>query len=125
MKIKALIAASAVVAGGLALTSCYEDGYYGGVSVGYGSPGYYDYYSGYDGRWGDPYWGWYGDYYYPGSGYYVYDANRRPHRWNGDQQRYWQQRQQGWQGRQHQQMRNNWHDFDRAGGGRGGHRGHR
>ena len=56
-------------------------GYGGGVSVGYGTSGYYDdtYYSGYA---SNPYWGWNSGYYYPGTGYYVYDSNRRPHRWS-------------------------------------------
>jgi len=62
----------------------YQDPYYGGY--GYGDYGYG--YSGY----GSPYSGWYGGYYYPGTGYYVYDSYRRPHRWSDRQQRYWSQR---------------------------------
>ena len=42
-------------------------------SYDYGYPGYY---------------GWYGGFYYPGNGIYVYDRYRRPYRWNGNQQRY-------------------------------------
>src|SRR3546814_6614847 len=38
------------------------------------------------------YYGWYGDYYYPGTGVYVYDRYRRPHRWSSSQQRYWSRR---------------------------------
>ena len=82
-------------AAGLALglglgTAACTDGYgYSGVSVGIG-PGYYDGYApGYA-----SYYGWYGDYYYPGSGVYVYDRYRRPFRWNSNQQRFWQGRQQ-------------------------------
>ena len=43
---------------------------------------------------GSPY-GWYDGFYYPGSGYYVYDRYRRPIRWNDTQRRYWQWRQRG------------------------------
>jgi len=85
----------------LSLGGCVDDGYgYSSVSVGYGAPGYYgDYYSDfYDGGYGMPYYGWYGGYYYPGSGYYVYDRYRRPHRWTGSQQYYWQNRGSQWRG---------------------------
>ena len=92
----------------------YNDGYgYGGVSVGYGNAGYcdpyyYDCYSGY-GRAGygygyaDPWYGWYGNYYYPGIGIYVYDQGGRRHRWNDQHRRYWESRRQQYQGR-------NWND---------------
>jgi len=110
-RIASRIALAGALALGTTLGACTDDygGYgYSSVSVGYGSPGYYD------GRWGDPYWGWYGDYYYPGSGYYVYDRNHRRSRWNADQQRYWQGRGAGWRGdRGH--MRSNWHDFNPRG----------
>ena len=36
----------------------------------------------------DPF-GWYDDYYYPGTGIYVYDSYRQPHAWNDRQRRYW------------------------------------
>jgi hypothetical protein len=66
----------------------YGSGGYGGLSVGIGTGGgYYDPYYG-----GSPYWGWNDGYYYPGTGYYVYDTYRRPHRWSDSQQRYWSQR---------------------------------
>jgi hypothetical protein len=112
-----LAALATVAAAGLA--ACATPFGYGGVSVGngyYGSnygygadygygygggyPGYgYGYNAGYPG-YGyagypgyalgfAPYWGWYGDYYYPGTGYYVYDRDRHPHRWTDEQQRYW------------------------------------
>jgi hypothetical protein len=85
------------LAGAVALGGCaYDDGDYGGVSVGsgyYGS-GYYGGY--YDDYWGPGYYGpaygWYGDYYYPGSGYYVFDRGGRRHRWNDSQRRYWEGR---------------------------------
>ncbi|MEO8454549.1 MAG: hypothetical protein ABI454_05260 [Sphingomicrobium sp.] len=57
-------------------------GYYGGY--GYGSP----YYGGY----GSPY-GWYDNYYYPGTGIYVYDSYRRPRQWTNSQKSYWTSRQ--------------------------------
>jgi hypothetical protein len=88
-----------VLAASAALGGCasYYGGYggnggYGGLSVGIGN-GYYDpYYSnlGYYG--GNPYWGWYDNYYYPGTGYYVYDTYRRPHMWSDSQRSYWTQR---------------------------------
>ena len=46
----------------------------------------------------DPF-GWYGDYYYPGSGIYVYDRYRTRHEWNDTQRRYWQDRRDRWQRR--------------------------
>ena len=98
--------------GGLALgTAACTDGYgYSGVGVGVGAgPGYYgDPY--YAGGYGTGYYGWYGDYYYPGTGRYVYDRYRRAHRWNGAQQRYWQQRRYGVN---HRDVRANWRDFGR------------
>jgi hypothetical protein len=81
--------------GALTLGGCaYDDGYYGGVSVGTGyyGGGYYDDY------WGSGYYrpgyygGWYDGFYYPGSGYYVYDRGGHRHRWNDGQRRYWEGR---------------------------------
>jgi hypothetical protein len=107
---------------GLATVGC-TDGYgYSGVGLGYGSAGYYDDGFGY----GDPYgggygyggygyapsyFGWYNDFYYPGSGIYVYDNNRRRFRWNDTQRRYWE----GQRGRyaRNPQVRENWQDFRR------------
>jgi hypothetical protein len=104
----------------VALSACVDDGYGGGVAVGYNSPGYYSDF--YDGGYGDPYFGWYGGYYYPGTGYYVYDRDRRPHRWTGGQQRYWQNRGNSWRG---QGRGDEWRGFDRgpARGGNDGYRG--
>jgi hypothetical protein len=36
-----------------------------------------------------PYYVWYNDYYYPGTGYYVYDTYRRPHVMTTTQRQYW------------------------------------
>lgn len=95
-------------------TAACTDGYgYSGVGLGYGS-GYYA-----DPYYGDPYYagvggvggsfGWYDNFYYPGTGVYVYDRYRRPHRWNDGQRRYWQSRP-GWNG---SGARANWNDFRR------------
>ena len=100
-------AALAIVAG-VGLSSCAY-GPYGGLGVGasygngYGYGNYYDPYygSGYYGAnynrygygYGQPYYGWYDGYYYPGTGYYVYDRNRRAQRWSDTQRRYWEWRQ--------------------------------
>jgi hypothetical protein len=122
---KLKLAALGLVAA-IGLGGC-TDGYgYSGVSVGYGGGGYgydgYDDYGyggygngyygagygglgGYGGGFGNSYYGWYGDYYYPGTGYYVYDRDRRRHRWNDTQRRYWEGRRGNgrpngtWQGR--------------------------
>lgn len=81
----------------LSLGGCaYDDGYgYGGVSVGTGYAG--DYYPG--GYYGSGYGGWYNDYYYPGTGYYVFDRGGRRHRWNDGQRSYWETRRQQYRGR--------------------------
>jgi hypothetical protein len=104
----ALIAAS--LTGAALLGGCSDRGYgYGGVEVGYNA------------SWGDPYWGWYGDYYYPGTGYYVYDRQNRRHRWNDGQRGYWEGRSQTWRGAR-REMRPMWRDYgvtrDNRGGGR-------
>jgi hypothetical protein len=97
--------AGAALAAGFGLSGCVDDGYgYGGVGVGYDAA-YDPYYGGFS---ADPYWGWEGDYYYPGSGYYVYDRDYRRHRWTGAQQHYWQGRGQAWHGRQTRPM---WRDY--------------
>lgn len=122
------IMAAALLTAGLGLAGCASEyGYGGGVAAGYGYPDGYGYGGGgydagyadyYDGAYGSPYWGWYGDYYYPGSGIYVYDRYRRPVRWNGAQQRYWQGRLNGWRGRRGGPE---WRGVDRQGGYAGGY----
>ena len=104
LKLGALAVTAAIGLGGCAY------GPYGGLGVGVGyGDGYYDPYygSGYygDGYYGSSYYGgigygtpgygWYDGYYYPGSGYYVYDRHRNPYRWSDTQRRYWQWRQRG------------------------------
>ena len=98
-----ILLAATVALGGCAYGYGGYGSPYGGLSVGvssgYGGYGYGGYggyggyydpygYGGYGG-YGSPYYGWYGDYYYPGTGYYVYDSYRRPHRWSDSQRRYW------------------------------------
>ena len=131
-----------VAAGAATLGGCADYGYgsYSGLSVGLGyGGGYGGYYSPYDygygyspfgygygyspfdygGWYGEPYFGWYGGGYYPGTGIYVYDSYRRPHRWNDQQQRYWTQRQQSvvttatTRNRERPRFRENWSGFDR------------
>lgn len=103
--------------GGLAFgTAACTDGFgYGGASLGYGSAYYADpYFAG--GGWGGglapgfggPF-GWYNDFYYPGTGVFVYDRYRRPFRWNDAQRRYWQGRP-GWNA---PGARANWNAFRR------------
>ena len=119
----------------LGLGACTDDYGYGGVQVGYGNAGYYGDPYGYDGIGGagygyggygyggyaPSYFGWYGNYFYPGTGIYVYDQYRRPFRWNDTQRRYWsgQQRYRGrdWSGNR------NWNGFDRRNGQNGGYGG--
>lgn len=83
--------AGLALASTLALGGCYDDGYgYSGVSVGYGTGGYYGYDSPYYDGYGYPGYGWYDDFYYPGTGYYVFDRGGRRHRWTDSQRQYWQ-----------------------------------
>jgi hypothetical protein len=96
-----------VAAAGAGLSACaYDRGYGYGYGVGYDSycdPYYSDCYYGRGGYGAgyayDPWWGWYGDYYYPGIGIYVFDRNGRRYRWNDDHRRYWEGRRQRWGGR--------------------------
>lgn len=101
------LAALAVI-GGVSLAGCATGYGYGGYGdYGYGYSPYYGSGYGYPyGGYGYDYsyggyspFGWYGDFYYPGVGIYVYDRDRHRHEWNGDQQRYWQNRRTTWQSR--------------------------
>ena len=125
--------AIALAGGALTLSACAYDTYgdpygygpYGGVSLGYYGGGYGPYGYGYGyapygygyGSYGygayDPF-GWYGDYYYPGVGIYVYDRGRNRHVWNDTQRRYWTVRAGNWQGRSGTtRVRENWSGFSR------------
>jgi hypothetical protein len=155
MRVRKFRLAAVVLVSSIALGGCaydmYGDGYgydpygygygYGyprssvsigiGYGSGYGSYGYGGYgYGGYGYPYGgyDPF-GWYGGSYYPGTGIFVYDSYRRPHRWSGDQERYWTTRRTNWQGRTGTSWhRDNWNGFNRSGtttttGGHWHHRG--
>jgi hypothetical protein len=112
--------------GGVSVGNSYGyDPYYGGYGYGAGYPaygyGYPDYGYGYGyGSGYAPYWGWNDGFYYPGTGYYVYDRYRRPYRWTDAQRRYWEARrariQNGSNKSLPQIIRENWGDFDRKGG---------
>ena len=117
----AALAAAALVG----LSACTPYGY-SGVSVGVGNAGYYDpYYDGYGyggySRYGSgygygyqPYYGWYDGFYYPGTGYYIYDIYRRPIRWSDRHRRYWEQRRERSLLSGFRQAATNWSDFDRG-----------
>ena len=98
-----------VALGAVGLSGCATFDPYLGASVGVGSR-YYDPY--YDGGYGyspygtygnygaygapyrgyaQPYGGWYNNYYYPGTGVYVYDRQRRRYPISDTQRRYWEQ----------------------------------
>jgi len=79
--------------GGVGYASDYYGGGYGGA--GYGT-GYYGSGLG-TGYYGGGLGGWYNDFYYPGTGVYVFDRGGRRSQWNDGQRRYWQNR--GQQGR--------------------------
>lgn len=91
-----------IAAAGLSLGGCAYNGL--GVGLGYGDSYGYGYgpYSGYGAY--DPYfdytygrpgygysmpYGWYGGYYYPGIGSYVYDQYRNPFYWSDIQRSHW------------------------------------
>lgn len=71
------------LAAGIGVSACAGDGGYGysGVAMGVGPV--------------DPYWGWYGDWYYPGYGGYVYDRGGAGRRWNRGEHHYWSGRTRG------------------------------
>jgi hypothetical protein len=117
---------SALAAGALALGGCaygdlgYGSGYYGGY--GYGGPsfsvglssGYYSpYYGGhgYGYGYGSPF-GWYDDFYYPGTGVYVYDTYRRPHVMTSRQRTYWSSRSPSSRNHNASSARANWSGFN-------------
>ena len=74
------------------------DRYGYGSPYGYGNYGGYGYYGGYDPYYGygygyrPSYYGWNGGYYYPGTGYYVYDRDGRRQRWTNTQKSFWESR---------------------------------
>jgi hypothetical protein len=107
MSARILVPALALAAAA-GLTACSSSDYgrhgygYSRVAVGVGSA--------------SPYYGWYDGFYYPGTGYYVYDRHGARHRWRDRDRRHW-------EGRHHDgHRRDNWsgyhrdrHDNDRRG----------
>jgi hypothetical protein len=102
MQIARLKLAAVALVGGVSLAGCaydmYGDGYgYGGYGAyGYGYP-YASYGYGY-GSYYDPF-GWYGDFYYPGTGIFVFDRFHHRRVWDDDQRRFWESRRSNWQTR--------------------------
>jgi hypothetical protein len=108
MRVPKLLLAASAAASAIALSGCAEDMYgpygygytpYGGYGAyGYGYPyGGYGYGYGY-GAYYDPF-GWYGDFYYPGAGIFVFDGDRHRHVWDDNQRRFWENRRTSWQSR--------------------------
>lgn len=128
MRVPRLALALVTAAGAIALSGCAEDMYgpngYGGYGYPYGGYGYgypyagYGYGYGYDyGGYYDPF-GWYGDFYYPGVGIFVFDRDRRRHQWTDDQRRFWESRRMQWQNHGGTTMtgtRGNWSGFNHSG----------
>jgi hypothetical protein len=69
-----------VASASLGLAACSTYGGYGYGGSYYGSSVGLSY---------GPSYGWYDDFYYPGSGYYIYDRGGRRHAMNQQQRRYW------------------------------------
>ena len=99
----------ALTAAGLSLSACATDGAVAGpgaIASGYDAP-YYDpaacWGYGWAGTINMPYCGWYDGFFYPGSGIYVYDRNRRPHVWSDGQHEHW------------SGQREQWHDVSTSG----------
>lgn len=105
MRLTKLSLAAMAAASAFALGGCADDMYgpYGYAPYGYGAYGYGYPYGGYGygygyGAYYDPF-GWYGDFYYPGVGIFVFDRDRHRHIWNDDQRRFWENRRSSWQSR--------------------------
>lgn len=86
----------ALIGGAVATLGACADGYGyggGGVAVGYaGYSGPLGYGGDYYGGVGYPSYGFYNDYYYPGSGIYVFDRGGGRRLWNDDERGHWQHR---------------------------------
>jgi hypothetical protein len=114
-----------VLAASAGLGACTNFGPYGGggIGVGYGSPYGYGYGSGYGnpyygsyyGR--NPYYGWYDGFYYPGTGYWVYDPDGQPRPITEKQKSYWASVLQKFRQTQgaNAQIKSNWDGFSTQG----------
>ena len=107
-----------VLAASAGLAGCTNFGPYGGIGVGvgsgygyggYGGYGYDPYYAGY-GYGYDPY-GWYNGFYYPGTGYWVYDPDRNRRRMTPEEQAHWRARILAKYGSATAPTRENWDGF--------------
>src|SRR5688572_10065308 len=124
MNVPRFRSALVLLAATVGLGACsYNDGYgygYGRVSLGYSSGGYCDpyYYDCYGSRYGrrgyDPWYGWYGDYFYPGIGIYIYDRWGGRRHWDDHHRRFWHDRRRHWGNRDWNDRRwENWQGFRR------------
>ena len=146
MRIVNLRTAAIILVAGIGLGGCAAPfGYGSGVSVGYGNQGYYDPYydsygyGGYGSPYGygyspygyrsayghSPYWGWNDGFYYPGTGYYVYDRYRRPRVWTDAERQYWAERASSPNRTTTGKLLDNWADFSNGGQGAQGAQGSR
>ncbi len=96
---RSLVRLGVLAGAAIALAGCStygnHRGYgYSGVSIGYATS--------------RPYYGWYDGYYYPGTGYYVYDRQGSRHRWRDTDRRRWDGNREGRRGR------DNWSGNGRA-----------
>lgn len=91
-----------LMAATLGLGGCAMFDGYGGIS---GGGGYYG--ASADRYYAAPYYGWYQGYYYPGTGYYVYDRGGARHRWSDRHRGYWEGRRAG------HEARENWSGYRR------------
>lgn len=112
MSARILYPALALIAA-VGLAACSSDGHRYGYSRATVGVGY-----------GTPYYGWYDGFYYPGTGYYVYDRHGTRHRWRDRDRRHW-------EGRHHRgERRDNWGGYhhrrdDQRDDRRGGRHGRR
>lgn len=109
---KSILLPGLLAAATLGLSGCAMYDGFGGASIGYddgyNDDGYYD--NGYSGdpyydSYGDGYYGWYDGFYYPGTGYYVYDRGGSRHRWSDRHRGYWESR------RGREERRENWSSY--------------
>jgi hypothetical protein len=95
---RSLVRLGVIAGASIALAGCSTYGSHGGygysgVSVGYSTS--------------RPYYGWYDGYYYPGTGYYVYDRQGSRHHWRDSDRRHWEGR------RDNRHGRDNWRGHHR------------